>query len=82
MLVIKSGVHAPIPEAPADAAPVTLQTPPPDPEGTPEAAIEVGPIATEADRMMQAVRAKRPPVPGSAPVSGTTSAQPAAPSNR
>jgi rod shape-determining protein MreC len=65
VLVIVSGVHSPIPDAPPPAVPITLQTPPPD-AATPQAAIEVGPVATEADRMMQAIRAKQPPVPGKA----------------
>lgn len=72
VLVILSGVHSPIPAAPAEAAPITLQTPPPD-AATPQAAIEVGPMATEADRMMQALKAKQ------APPAGSTTAPAAAP---
>lgn len=75
MLVVISGVHAPIPELSTEAAPMTLQTPPPDPAATPAAAIEVGPIATDADRMMQAARAKQLPA-GGAPSNAATPAAP------
>jgi rod shape-determining protein MreC len=68
--VIVSGVHSPIPDAPADAPPVTLQSAPPD-AGTADSAIEVGPVATDADRMMQAQRAKQPRVPGAAAAAQT-----------
>jgi rod shape-determining protein MreC len=69
VLVVVSGVHAPIPEASAETAPMTLQVPPPDPTGTANSAIEVGPVATDADRMMQALRAKQAPAGGGASTS-------------
>jgi rod shape-determining protein MreC len=79
VLVITEGVHAPIPAAATEATPMSMQAPPETaPTEGPAQAAEVGPLATEADRVIDRLRAKQapkaPPTPdpnATAPSSGT-----------
>lgn len=73
VLVVIEGVHAPIPDAPIENAPVSLLAPPQEgattAEGAPSQAAETGPIATDADRIVNklrssgTVRSAAPPAP-------------------
>jgi rod shape-determining protein MreC len=56
VLIILEGVHSLIPEAPAPEA-ITLQAPPPSEESTAQAA-QSGPVATDADRIVDSHRGK------------------------
>lgn len=66
VLIVLEGVHAPIPEAPASEA-LSLQTPPPAETTTAQAA-QTGPVATDADRIVESHRGK---VPSALPPSET-----------
>jgi rod shape-determining protein MreC len=56
VLVVIEGVHAPIPDAPASDS-ISLQTPPPVENATEQAA-QTGPVATDADRIVESHRGK------------------------
>jgi rod shape-determining protein MreC len=64
VLVVTEGVHAPIPEAAVVAAPISMQAPPVEEltEAAAQAA-QTGPLATEADRVIDRLRAKQAPKP-------------------
>ncbi len=65
VMIIVEGVHAPIPDAPAPQA-VAMQAPPP--EEAPVAGVQSGPVATDADRIIDSHRGKVPSaVPPAAP---------------
>lgn len=78
VLVVVEGVHAPIPDVPASTDPISLQAPPAA-EGTASTAqaAQSGPVATEADRVVDryrgTVKSALPPAPP------TTASSPAAP---
>jgi rod shape-determining protein MreC len=55
VLVVLNGVHMPVPEAEVGAAPVSLLAPPAEP-AAPANAAKSGPLATDADRVMEQLR--------------------------
>jgi len=70
VLVVVEGVHAPIPEAPVAAEPISLQPPPaPDPGADASArAAQTGPVSTDADRVVDRYRSTvKSAVPPAAP---------------
>lgn len=88
VLIVTSGVHAPIPEAPGPSAPVSMQTPP---QGEPSVAavpsqagavttqpLQTGPVATDADRIVDKYRNSGIVKSAPKPISATVT--PAAPS--
>jgi rod shape-determining protein MreC len=58
VLIVLEGVHAPIPDVPAPEQ-ISLETPPPAEEGSVQAA-QTGPVATDADRIVESHRGKVP----------------------
>jgi len=89
VLVITSGVHAPIPTTPPPSLPVSLQTPPPNETPVASAAsqagaittqpLQTGPVATDADRLVEKYRnsgtvksATKPAAVTASPASGTS----------
>ncbi len=61
VLVVIEGVHAPIPEVPIESAPISLLAPPtegaaPTADGQPARAAQTGPLATDADRVVDKLR--------------------------
>ncbi|MEO5923426.1 MAG: rod shape-determining protein MreC [Bryobacteraceae bacterium] len=62
VLVVVEGVHAQIPDAPLDTAPISLQAPPPSEaiESQTAQAAQNGPVTTDADRIVDRNRGKVP----------------------
>ncbi|MDP9113423.1 MAG: rod shape-determining protein MreC, partial [Acidobacteriota bacterium] len=57
VLIVVEGVHVPIPDAPAPPQPVHLQdTPPAEQSSTDAAPVQSGPLATDADRLIDQYR--------------------------
>ncbi|MEP6961957.1 MAG: rod shape-determining protein MreC, partial [Acidobacteriota bacterium] len=74
VLIVIDGVHMQIPDVPTTEQPITLQAPPP-PEGGASAAVQTGPVATDADRLMDKLRAgKGAPKQAAAPAAPVGSA--------
>ncbi|MEO8098617.1 MAG: rod shape-determining protein MreC [Acidobacteriota bacterium] len=84
VLIVIEGVHSPIPDEPSSNQPITLQSaPPPETGGGVTAsgvAVQTGPVATDADRLMDKLRAgKTPPKPAIPAAVGSTAVAPANP---